>query len=219
MFVRVSSILYKTLKEQNKNTKTPLHFESLWGYTLEELKKQEITILPNEAYVYQDEIENFHVESKTDTLLDGYDNKENIYIWIQNNQTIFNCNEFEYTFIGKAQNLISSIKEYQEGFLANRINLETKIYSKQTEKYYIGIKKNTKKDGYTIIVKQKKKDPKGKQYHVFAKDIVTLMKQVSTCVLKYLESLTKDVTILEKEHKRDHLELLEKEYIDSEKEL
>ncbi len=213
MLIKSGPIIYEIDNEKDfKGQKeVDLSFKSLWGLTTQELKDNGIIGAGNPAKAIQDENGHIHINSIEETLFDGLIQDQDTYIWIKKNQMILNLDNFDYTFIGQAQDLIKSVADYKNGFLTGKEKLKKKIYENGIERYYVTVKLD-KANKYTVTI-GKKKYPgfKEKKYTIVCDNVYTFMSKMKDCLRDYLEYLTKNNPIMEKERKRDEEELKERE--------
>lgn len=200
MKIRRYNIVYEidgSKEDLAKRKQALLHFKTLWGFTIKDLKDYDIYISPSKATLFLNN-DNNHAEIKTldDNLIEGYLGGDNdTFLYINNQGMILNDKNYYYCFIGEAQELIKSISDYKEGFLGNKDEEELRIFESDVETYIIKIYK-AKEDGrYTIRI-NKKKFPSSKEraYAITAYNIKELIKKVSKIVERYrdyIKSLSK----------------------------
>lgn len=216
MFIKSGPILYSADEENEKlfrnGKEAKVSFESFWGLNKTDLKEHGITATVNNAHVKKNEVNDVILLPEEELLLAAVmqdtEAKEESYIWVKKGQMILSMDNFEFIFNGKSQALIRSLADYRDGFLPSKDKLQDRIYEADVERYYINIDKEGKK--YILRI-GKKHFPgvKEKKYEVFANDIFSFMKKAMECIKNYLTTLTKDITILEKEHKRNEEEIRE----------
>ena len=215
MFIKSGPILYSIDgkdEEMFRNGKeTSISFESFWGLNKSDLKEHGILATIKNAHVRK---EDAHVvllpeeELLLGAIVNGETESESSYIWVKKGQTILSMENFDFIFNDKAEELIRSLSDYKEGFLSGKERLKERIYEEDVEQYYINIQKADRK--YILrIGKKHMPGVKEKKYEIFAENIASFMKKAMECIKDYLTTLTKDVTIKEKEHKRNEEEIRE----------